>query len=371
MHGSVGRRHPRRCRSIPAPLEAQTLHSPSQHDAFPRRMATAQSKSSESGTAVLVHKVRICLCCGFDSDSPNPCVGPKVAAVFSKFTTRPWNKYEKGQPSGRLCKLCPLAFTIASFEGYADIYAFLKAAEKDLALLNALASCVEKLVEHIVMGVVRFKDKGAGTNAIQLVRKTTVTAFRTRKKTLAGPKVELVTVEAYVEEHGVHPAKKGLKVIYEELDGKVQPCVALALGKKGHYTMKISEETGVQKTEELDDSSKALRDNQSDSAFATNAAMVEIKEDDLSYIDDLLESIDGPVKTESLKAKVEHDSGEEDADVSSEENSVGQGNFSSILSKSVAGAAGVSPAATTKAKAKTKGGAKAKNTNVKIPTCIS
>ena len=82
-----------------------------------------------------------------------------------------------------------------------------------------------------------------------------------------------------------------MKVLYEELDGKVQPCVALMLGKKGHYTMKIVEETGVTKTEEMDNHTLSLRDTQSMDAFSTNAAMVSINEDDLSFVDNLMKEI--------------------------------------------------------------------------------
>ena len=57
-------------------------------------------------------------------------------------------------------------------------------------------------------------------------RKEIVTSFRTRRTKTIGLAVALITVEVYVLEHSKHPTQDGKKVIYEELDGKVQACLA-------------------------------------------------------------------------------------------------------------------------------------------------
>ena len=266
--------------------------------------------TSTSGLSSSILRAKVCFLCGESSSSPNPCTGPLVHKSFALWTGRPWyRKDAQGTPEGKLCKLCPLAWSIAAFEGYADISDWHKAAQKDIGMMNALASCVEKLIDLIIKGNTRFCPRGKGSQSIILVKTETLKAFETRQVRFKGPEIQYVTVDAYIDEKGHHPSKDGHKVIYEELDGKVQPCIAYRLGKKGHFTMVPEHIRGFKKEEHIDDGSATLREGQIDSKFKANARQLDVAEDDLSDLTAILDSLtvaghDGSASSSGMQQKV-------------------------------------------------------------------
>jgi hypothetical protein len=106
--------------------------------------------------------------------------------------------------------------------------------------------------------------------------------------------VLLITVEAYVNEKGHHPTKDGHTIIFEEIEGKVQPCIGIRQGKKGHYTMFLEDIVGVKKEEVIDDGEVHLREGQADFKFQQNASHISVNDQDLSEgIDAVLALVDG------------------------------------------------------------------------------
>jgi len=237
-----------------------------------------------------------CMLCGLGATSPNPIVGEKAPKLFKDMAHLPWKKYNKdGEPVGRLCRFCPAALQLAGFP-HKDAYAFHADVQKDIGLRNALAACVERYIMFINEGAVRFAPKGPHSLTLSEVRITTVEAFKTRQKRIKGPKVELITVDAWVKEKGYHPSKDGLRIMYEEVEGKVQPCVGRLLGKLGHYTMVTEDIVGAKQTEMLDDGSAQLMSGQADNRFEMAATAIGIEEADLSFLDDLLNGNGDPTK---------------------------------------------------------------------------
>jgi hypothetical protein len=106
--------------------------------------------------------------------------------------------------------------------------------------------------------------------------------------------VLLITVEAYVNEKGHHPTKDGHTIIFEEIEGKVQPCIGIRQGKKGHYKMFLEDIVGVKKEEVIDDGEVHLREGQADFKFDQNASQISVNEQDLSdCIDSVLALVGG------------------------------------------------------------------------------
>jgi phage-related minor tail protein len=104
----------------------------------------------------------------------------------------------------------------------------------------------------------------------------------------------LITVDAYLIEKGHHPSKDGHTVIFEEISGKIQPCIGIRAQKAGHYRMVVEDIIGVSKSEIIDDGESHLREGQADDKFVQNAAHVSVNMDELSdCIDSVLQLVGG------------------------------------------------------------------------------